>query len=174
MIRRPPRSTLFPYTTLFRSSEMASKGEVGLDIDVSRVPVREGGMEPFEIMISESQERMLCVVEPERLAELLDVCARWEVRATPIGEVTDSRHLRVFDGEELVGDMPVEALVADVPLYDPPPVAPAEPVYAPPSPRLDADASPEDCLLALLGSPNVASKRFVFEQYDSLVGSRTV
>ena len=85
------------------SSEMASKGDVGLDIDVSRVPLREADMEPFEIMISESQERMLCVVEPERLDDVLALCARWDVRATTIGEVTDTRRLRVFDGDELVG-----------------------------------------------------------------------
>ena len=85
------------------SSEMASKGEVGLDIDVSRVPLREADMEPFEIMISESQERMLCVVEPQRLDDVLALCARWDVRATTIGEVTDTRRLRVFDGDELVG-----------------------------------------------------------------------
>jgi phosphoribosylformylglycinamidine synthase subunit PurL len=85
------------------SSEMASKGEVGLDLDVARVPLREADMEPFEIMISESQERMLCVVEPALLGELREVCERWDVRATEIGSVTDTRRLRVFDGDELVG-----------------------------------------------------------------------
>ena len=83
------------------SSEMASKGEVGLDIDVSKVPLREADMEPFEIMISESQERMLCVVEPGKLAELEEICDRWEVRSTAIGEVTDTRRLRILDGEEV-------------------------------------------------------------------------
>jgi phosphoribosylformylglycinamidine synthase len=156
------------------SSEMASKGEVGLDIDVSRVPLREAGMEPFEIMVSESQERMLCVVEPEDLDAVLALCARWEVRATPIGTVTGTRHLRVFDGDELVGDMPVEALVDDVPLYDLEPEAPVEPVYPDPPARLPGASRVEESLLALLASPNVASKRFVFEQYDSIVGSRTV
>jgi phosphoribosylformylglycinamidine synthase len=156
------------------SSEMASKGEVGLDIDVSRVPLREADMEPFEIMISESQERMLCVVEPDRLAELIEVCERWDVRATEIGSVTDSRRLRVFDGDELVGDMPVEALVDDCPLYDLRPEAPVFPVYPDPPRVLSDDASADLTLLVLLGSPNVASKRFVFEQYDSIVGSRTV
>ena len=74
---------------------MASKGEVGIDIDVARVPLREEDMEPFEIMVSESQERMLCVVEPSKLDPVLDVCRKWEVRATDIGEVTGSRRLRV-------------------------------------------------------------------------------
>src|ERR671938_805194 len=107
------------------SSEMASKGGVGLDIDVSRVPLREEDMEPFEIMISESQERMLCVVEPARLDDVLAVCAKWEVNATAIGEVTSSGRLRVFDGEALVGDLPVRALVDECPAYDLEPAPPA-------------------------------------------------
>jgi phosphoribosylformylglycinamidine synthase subunit PurL len=156
------------------SSEMASKGGVGLDIDVARVPLREDDMEPFEIMISESQERMLCVVEPARLEDVLARCARWDVRATVIGEVTDTRRLRVFDGEELVGDIPVGALVDDVPLYDLEPEEPGEPLYPDPPARIGDGASATDSLLALLASPNIASKRFVFEQYDSIVGSRTV
>ena len=155
------------------SSEMASKGGVGLDIDVSRVPLREADMEPFEIMISESQERMLCVVEPERIGDVLEVCERWDVRATEIGVVTDTRRLRVFDGGEPVGDMPVEALVDDCPLYDLEPRQPAGPVYPDPPARLGAGAGARDTLLALLRSPNVASKRWVFEQYDPIVGSRT-
>jgi phosphoribosylformylglycinamidine synthase subunit PurL len=155
------------------SSEMASKGGVGLDLDVAKVPLREADMEPFEIMISESQERMLCVVEPARLDEVLGVCERWDVRATPIGSVTDTRRLRVFDGDELVGDLSVEALVDDCPLYDLEPEAPSEPVYPDPPARLAPDASRADTLLALLGSPTIASKRFVFEQYDPIVGSRT-
>jgi phosphoribosylformylglycinamidine synthase len=156
------------------SSEMASKGEVGLDIDVARVPLREADMEPFEIMVSESQERMLCVVEPARVADVLAVCERWEVRATDIGVVTDSRRLRVFSGDEQVGDMPVEALVDDCPLYDLEPVAPLERIYPDPPRRLADDSAPGQTLLALLGSANIASKRFVFEQYDPIVGSRTV
>ncbi len=114
------------------SSEMASKGEVGLDIDVSKVPLREDDMEPFEIMISESQERMLCVVEPDKLAELQEVCDRWEVRSTAIGEVTDSRRLRVLHGDEVVGDMPVDALVDDCPLYDLEPAEPEGQIYPAP------------------------------------------
>jgi phosphoribosylformylglycinamidine synthase subunit PurL len=156
------------------SSEMASKGQVGIDLDMAEVPLREADMEPFEIMISESQERMLCVVEPERLDAVLALCRKWEVRATPIGEVTDTRRLRVFAGEELVGDMPVEALVDDCPLYDLEPAKPSEPIYPPPPRVLADDAAPGQTLLALLGSSNVASKRWAFEQYDSIVGSRTV
>jgi phosphoribosylformylglycinamidine synthase subunit PurL len=155
------------------SSEMAAKGGVGIDIDVSRVPLREADMEPFEIMISESQERMLCVVAPARLDQLLEVCDRWDVRATTIGSVTESRRLRVFDGDEPVADMPVTALVDDAPLYDLEPEHPSGPLYPDPPRRLAAGAGAEETLLTLLGSPNVASKRFAFEQYDSIVGSRT-
>ncbi len=155
------------------AAEMASKGEVGLDIDVSRVPLREEGMEPFEIMVSESQERMLCVIEPERLADLEEVCGRWEVRATAIGEVSASRRLRVLDGAEVVGDMPVEALVDDCPLYDLEPQAPAEQIYPAPARTLESE-DPHDALLALMGSANLASRVPLFEQYDCLVGSRTV
>src|SRR5437588_119105 len=79
------------------ASDMASKGAVGIDIDVRRVPLREPGMEPFEIMISESQERMLCVVQPDRMDAVLGVCERWEVLASAIGSVTDSGRLRVLD-----------------------------------------------------------------------------
>src|SRR5437868_258568 len=89
------------------SSEMASKGGVGLDIDVSRVPLREPGMEPFEIMISESQERMLCVVEPDRVGAVMAVCERWETLATPIGSVTTGDSLRVLDHGTVVADLPV-------------------------------------------------------------------
>src|SRR3954467_4277979 len=155
------------------SSEMAAKGEVGLDLDVRKVPLREEGMEPFEIMVSESQERMLCVVEPSKLDGVLEVCARWEVNATAIGEVTGTRRLRVFDGETLVGDMPVTALVDECPVYDLTPAEPLVAVYPAPEAMI-GEADGEETLLALLGSANLASRRWAFEQYDSVVGSRTV
>ncbi len=157
------------------SAEMASKGEVGLDIDVSRVPLRESGMEAWEIMVSESQERMLCVVEPERLDEVLAICEKWEVGGTAIGTVTDTRALRVFVGDELVGDMPVPALVDDCPLYDLSPEAPSEPLYpAPPRVLASGMSNPREILLALLASPNIASRLPLFQQYDCIVQSRTV
>ncbi len=155
------------------SAEMAAKGEVGLDLHVRRVPLREQDMHPFEIMISESQERMLCVVEPSRVDEVLAVCAKWEVNGTAIGEVTDTRRLRVFDGEELVGDLPVTALVDECPTYELEPAEPATPIYPAPPRTLDSE-DPGEILLALLGSANLASRAPVFEQYDALVGSRTV
>lgn len=157
------------------SSEMASKGGLGLDIHVDRVPLREPGMEPFEIMVSESQERMLCVVEPHRVDEVLAVCEKWETTATAIGEVTDSGRLRVLQGGDVVGDMPVVALVDDCPLYDLEPAKPSEDVY-PAAPRAlqAADDDVQAILPELLGSPNIASRLPVFEQYDWLVQSRTV
>ncbi len=164
------------------TAEMAGKGEVGLDLDVSKVPLREADMEPFEIMISESQERMLCVVEPARLDEVLALARKWEVNATAIGDVTDTQRLRVFDGDELVGDMPVTALIDGCPLYD---LEPEEPedrlaIYPNTDPRkrapfaLAKGASCSEVFHALLGSPNIASRRWAFEQYDCVVGSRTV
>jgi phosphoribosylformylglycinamidine synthase II len=158
------------------SSEMASKGGLGLDIHVDRVPLREPDMEPFEIMVSESQERMLCVVQPVQLDEVLAVCEQWETTATAIGEVTDSGRLRVLSGGEMVGDLPVSALVDDCPLYDLAPRKPSAPLYPAPRRTLDpaADRDPHALLLALLGSANLASRLPVFEQYDWLVQSRTV
>jgi phosphoribosylformylglycinamidine synthase subunit PurL len=154
------------------AGEMASAGGVGIDIDVTRVPLREADMEPFEIMVSESQERMLAVVEAERVAEVLAVCEKWQTGAAEIGAVTDSGRVRVLRGSETVGDVPVEALVDGCPLYD---LATAEPeawIYGNRA-TLAAGASPEETLLALLAAPSVASKRWAFEQYDSIVGSRT-
>ncbi len=156
------------------SAEMASKGEVGLDIDVGRVPLREPGMESFEIMISESQERMLCVVEPSQLEQVLAVCERWETLATPIGEVTGGPYLRVLRDSAVEAEIPVPALVDDCPLYDLDPAPPAQPLYGAPAPILSGGESPRELLLALLASANIASRRPVFEQYDCIVQSRTV
>jgi phosphoribosylformylglycinamidine synthase subunit PurL len=166
------------------AGEMAAGGGVGIDIDVARVPLREADMEPFEIMVSESQERMLAVVEPEKVDRVLATCEKWQTGAAAIGEITSTGHVRVLRDGDVVGDMPVAALVDGCPLYD---LEPAEPdgwMYANDD-RLrvrvalsvgrSADPGlPSSALIALLASPNVASKRWAFEQYDSVVGSRTV
>src|SRR5690349_16241363 len=144
------------------ASEMASKGGVGIDVDVSRVPLREAGMAPFEIMVSESQERMLCVAEPARVDDVLAVCEKWEVHGTVIGEVTDTRTMRILHGDEVVGEVPVAALVDDCPLYDLEPAAPSAQLYPAPAPTLDAGAPVHETLLALLRSPNLASRRPLF------------
>ena len=156
------------------AAEMASKGELGIDLDVAKIPLREQGMEPFEVMVSESQERMLCVVEPANVDAMMALCEKWEVNSAAIGVVTDTSRMRVFDGEELVGDMPVRALVDDCPLYDLKPEKPTTAIYAPPEATLAMDARPREALLALLASPNIASRRPLFEQYDAIVQSRTV
>jgi phosphoribosylformylglycinamidine synthase subunit PurL len=156
------------------ASEMASKGEVGIDIDVAKVPLREGDMEPFEIMVSESQERMLCVVEPSDVGAVLELCEKWEVGGAAIGTVTDTGRMRVYRGGELVGEMPVRALVDDCPLYDLEPVKPASTPYPAPKALLSQNSTPSEILRALLSSPNIASRRPLFEQYDAVVQSRTV
>jgi phosphoribosylformylglycinamidine synthase len=166
------------------AGEMASAGGVGIDIDVARVPLREADMEPFEIMVSESQERMLAVVEPAKVAKVLATCEKWQTGAAEVGVVTASGAVRILRGEDVVGDMPVEALVEGCPLYDLNPEEPegwiygnqdvlAERVAAAAGPSASSD-DPGAVLLALLSSPSVASKRWAFEQYDSMVGSRTV
>ena len=155
------------------AGEMASAGGVGIDIDVAAVPLREADMEPFEIMVSESQERMLAVVEPARVEEVRAICEKWQTGSAQIGVVTDSGAIRILRGEEVVGEMPVAALVDGCPLYDLEPAPPAEWIYGNRA-TLAPGTSAEDELLALLAAPNIASKRWAFEQYDSVVGSRTV
>jgi phosphoribosylformylglycinamidine synthase II len=165
------------------AGEMGSKGGVGIEIDVAKVPLREPDLEPFEVMISESQERMLAVVEPGKLDRVVAACERWQTGVAAIGRVTDDGRLRVLDGTSEVADVPVSALVDGCPLYD---LEPAEPdgwMYGNRSTfaeRVAATAGgstdpgdPSAILLGLLGSPNVASARWAFEQYDSVVGSRT-
>jgi phosphoribosylformylglycinamidine synthase len=152
---------------------MASAGGLGIDLDVARVPLREADMEPFEIMVSESQERMLAVVEPDKVAAVLAVCEKWQTGSAEIGVVTDSGQIRILRDGDVVGEMPVEALVDGCPLYDLEPAEPEAWMYGNRA-TLAAGASSEATLLALLASPSIASKRWAFEQYDSVVGSRTV
>ncbi len=155
------------------AGEMASAGGVGIDLDVAKVPLREADMEPFEIMVSESQERMLAVVEPARVAEVVAVCEKWQTGSAEIGVVTDSGQVRILRGGEVVGEMPVAALVDGCPLYDLEPADPGKWIYGNRA-TLAMGIAAEDELLALLAAPSIASKRWAFEQYDSVVGSRTV
>ena len=156
------------------ASEMAADGGVGITIDLCQIPLREADMEPFEIMVSESQERMLCVATPECVGELLDVCERWEVLATTIGCVTEGDTLRVLHRGSAVAEVPVSVLVDDCPVYDLQPEPPSSDLYGSPEAVLNGGESPGEVLLALLRSPNLASRRPVFEQYDPIVQSRTV
>ncbi len=154
------------------TSETAGRGGVGMDVDVRAVPRREEGMEPWEVMTSESQERMLAIVTPRSWPEVARICAKWEVRASVIGVVTDpgpdgDGRLRIRDGLDgpILADVPAASLSDDAPLYDRPRLAPS-PVAAP------ALASPDDCeadLLALLRSP-----AWVYGQYDHQLFLNTV
>jgi phosphoribosylformylglycinamidine synthase subunit PurL len=155
------------------SAEMASAGGVGIDLDIDRVPLREADMEAFEIMISESQERMLAVLDPANVDEVIATCERWQTGVAAIGEVTDTERIRVMCGDDGVADVPVSALIDACPLYDLQPEQPDEWLYAN-AVSLDPGAGPDRVLTALLASPSVASKRWAFEQYDSIVQSRTV
>jgi phosphoribosylformylglycinamidine synthase len=153
--------------------EMASKGGVGIDIDLAKVALREADMLPYEIMVSESQERMAAIVEPAKLERVLALCAHWEVPAAVIGAVTDTNHIRVLSGEELLADLPLDVLVDGCPTYELTPAPPAQPLYPPPPKRLHS-TDPNAILLALLASANIADRRYLFEQYDCIVGSRTI
>jgi phosphoribosylformylglycinamidine synthase subunit PurL len=155
------------------ASEMASKGGVGLTLDLCQIPLREPDMEPFEIMVSESQERMLCVATPERVGEVLGVCERWEVPATTIGCVTEGASFQVLHRGMVVADLPVSVLVDDCPLYDLEPAPAVGELYGASAAVLTGSESPAETLLALMRSPNIASRRPVFEQYDPIVQSRT-
>ena len=155
-------------------AEMAARGGVGLEVELADVPLREAGMHPFEIMISESQERMAAVVEPARLADVEAVCARHELPCTAIGRVVEGDRLVAQYAGEVVGDLPVAAL-ADAPTY---PLEPRRPDSLADAPLAAATiAEPGDAsalLLRLLARPNVCSKAWVYAQYDQLVGSGTV
>jgi phosphoribosylformylglycinamidine synthase II len=151
-------------------SEMASRGGVGLDVHLDRVPLREPDLDPIEIVISESQERMAAIVSPDRLSEVLEICRKWELNVAEVGEVTDSGLLRIFADEEIVGEIPVDLLTEEAPRY---------PVQTRPRPLQEPivhrpiKADPQE-LLDLMAAPNVSSREGIYRQYDHLVGSRTV
>jgi phosphoribosylformylglycinamidine synthase II len=157
------------------ASEMAAKGGVGIEIETDKVPPREGGMEPYEIMISESQERMLAVVEPGKVEEVLEVIRRYELVGAVVGRVAGHGELRVIHDGEIVGSVPAEHL-ADAPVYEREVVRPP---YLDEAQKLDLEALPEpgdynEVLLRMLSHPNLCSRRSIFEQYDHEVGTDTV
>jgi phosphoribosylformylglycinamidine synthase II len=155
------------------TSETASRGGVGMDVDVNAVPQREHGMEPFEVLTSESQERMLAIVEPDALAEVTAICARWEVAASVIGRVTDGGSLRILDGfdGDVLADVPAASLHDAAPLYDRPR---AEPADLADSRKNSADdlAAPADPAADLVEMLTDAS--WVFSQYDHQLFLNTV
>ncbi len=135
-------------------AEMARDG-AGVDVDLDRVPLREDEMEAWEIMVSESQERMVAVVRPERLEDVLSVCRRWELAHAVIGEVTDTGELRAFHGGEVVGEIPAALLTDECPRYA-------------------VDTRPKETPPASVAESNLTSRRWIYARYDQLVGSRTV
>ena len=158
------------------SSEMAARAGTGVDIDVARVPRREPNMNPYEVMLSESQERMLLVVEPARVAEVKEICQRWGLDASDIGEVTNTGLVRVFADGEMVAEVPAKALASAAPVYNPPAELPPWQNEVQEL-NLAALPLPEDLnavLLSLLASPNIASKEWVYRQYDHQVRGDTV
>ena len=159
------------------SSEMASKGVVGLDIHADRVPLREADMEPWEIMISESQERMLAIVTGEQIADVREVCERWDLDCTVIGEVTDSKMLRIWWHGERVANIPARRLADESPVIRTPSVKPGYIVDEPVAVDDAAYPRPKDlgaALTQLLAAPNIASKRWAWEQYDYIVQANTM
>ncbi len=158
------------------TSEMGARGGSGIEIDVSRVPQRETGMTPYEIMLSESQERMLLVVKKGREAEVEAIFEKWDLHAAHIGEVMSDGILRVRNRGEVVAEIPNGPLVDEAPVYNRPV---ARPAYLDAVTRLDESTlpnttSPRDAFLAILGSPTVASKRWVYRQYDHMVRTNSL
>ena len=161
------------------ASEMASRGGVGLDIDVTKIPAREDAMKPFEFMVSESQERMLAVLEPGQYDAAKAVCDKWGLRASVIGTVTDTGRFVVREGDAIVADMPAATLAHDAPIYDPDMTRPAYldevQAFDPMTLDLPSDSTRlSEVLLGLLASPNICSRRWIWEQYDHQVMLNTV
>ncbi len=153
--------------------EMGAKGNLGVELDLDAVPCRETGMTAYEMMLSESQERMLMVLRPELEAKAEDIFRKWGLDFAVIGRTTDTRRFVVKHRGRVKADLPIKELGDEAPLYD----RPWTPT--PPSPEIDSAAivpplSTGPALLKLLGSANFSSKRWVYEQYDSLILGNTV
>jgi phosphoribosylformylglycinamidine synthase II len=158
------------------SCEMASRSGTGIELDVAKIPRREPNMTPYEILLSESQERMLLVAKPGKEEAVLAVCRKWGIDAAVVGKVTDDGLLRIREGDQVVAEIPADAIAEGAPRYERPS---APPQYQEILQALNLDALPDvkdpaEALLQLLGSPTIASKRWVFRQYDHMVGTNTV
>lgn len=157
------------------SSEMASKAGNGMELHLDKVPQREDGMTAYEMMLSESQERMLFVVKPEHEEQAKAIFERWGLIAAKVGKVTDDGKLKLYQNGELVADMPVTALVDECPMYNKPSKVPA---YYEENANVDTLRYPEvtdlkNALFKVLASPTVASKEWVYNQYDYMVRTST-
>ena len=154
-------------------SESAARAGMGAVVDLDAVPLREQGMEAFEILTSESQERMLAIVHPSRLGDVQAVCARWGLSTAVIAELVEGGGLTMRLGGELVVEVPARSLADDGPEYDRPHVPP-EPATGEDPTFLPFEGDLTEALFAVVSSPNVASKRWAFEQYDQRVQGNTV
>ncbi|HVH65009.1 MAG TPA: phosphoribosylformylglycinamidine synthase subunit PurL [Candidatus Acidoferrum sp.] len=152
------------------ASELAHRGRRGIDIDVDRVSRRERGMTAYEVMLSESQERMLVVVRPDAEASAREVCDRFELHADRVGVITGTGRIRVREAGSTVADLPLKGLVDGVPLRSPL----ASFAEKSPAPALPAIEEPESILLDLLARPNLRSRRPIYRTYDHQVGDSTV
>jgi len=158
------------------SVEMAGRGGTGIELELSGVPRREEGMTPYEVMLSESQERMLLVAKPGFEKEILSICDRWDLDAAAIGRVTDTRRLVLKEEGRIVADIPIQALTDDAPVYERPIQVPSY-LDALQGINLDLIPPPSDfgaVLMNLLQSPTIANKRWVYQQYDHMVRTNTV
>jgi phosphoribosylformylglycinamidine synthase subunit PurL len=158
------------------TSEMGSRGGTGMSVDVSLVPQRETGMIPYEIMLSESQERMLLVVERGREHEVEAVFDKWDLHAVKVGEVTEGSRLKIHERGTLVGDVPNRALTDEAPVYHRPMEEPQwqKRVQDIPFAELGAPPPPRDVFNQLIAVPTIASKRWAYRQYDHTVGTNTI
>ncbi len=155
--------------------EMASRGGVGIELDLDRVPQRETGMTPYEMLLSESQERMLLVATRGREHEVIEVFAKWGLDAVEVGHVTDDGMMRVVWKKNIAANIPAKALADEAPVYK-------RPIAAPTTPRgsghliefAKAETNFTENFLKLLAWPAIASKRWIFEQYDSMVRTNTL
>ncbi len=157
-------------------SESASRAGLGAVLQLGAVPLRDQSLEPFEILTSESQERMLAIVAREKVEEAQAVCAKWGLASAVVGALVPGGALRVKMGERTIATVPARSLAEDGPEYDrprQPPTGFAEAIEEDPT-FATVQAAPEDAFRSVLRSPNVASKRWVWEQYDSLVQGGTV
>ncbi|MEM6903204.1 MAG: phosphoribosylformylglycinamidine synthase subunit PurL, partial [Pseudomonadota bacterium] len=155
------------------SVEMADKGDLGMRLDLDKVPLREDGMVPYEIMLSESQERMLIVLKPGAEAQAQAIFDKWELDFAVVGELTDTGRLELFMHGACYADIPVKPLVEKSPKYERPHVP------TPPQPALAADLTQDapsipEAINKLVGTPDLASKRWIWEQYDSFIGGDTL
>jgi phosphoribosylformylglycinamidine synthase II len=154
--------------------EMGARAGTGIEIDVAKVPKRETGMTAYEAMLSESQERMLLVAAKGREKEVIDVFEKWDLHAEAIGHVIAESRLRIFNEGKLEADVPNAGLTDDAPLYDRPWVEPKNPARDEDVSKVAAPADLGATLLQLLASPTIASKRWIYRQYDSTVRTNTM